>query len=81
MISFNHIYQIQILDLQMLVLMMLVVIYKFPIRYQKNFRAAQPINVEFKLDEVVPNITGYALVLTKELVSVRSDGQKHFDFI
>ena len=54
----------------------------FDIRYQKNFTASQPIKVEFKFDGVVPNDTNvYALVLTNKLVSISSDGQRHFDLI
>ena len=57
-------------------------LYVFDIRYQKNFTNSQPIKVEFKFDGVVPNdINGYALVLTNKLVSVGSDGQRHFDLI
>ena len=55
-------------------------LYVFDIRYQKNYTAAQPIKVEIKFDGVVPNnINGCALVLTNKLVSVSSDGQRHFD--
>ena len=55
-------------------------LYVFDIRYQKNFESAQPIKVEFKF--VVPaGIYGYALVLTNKLVSISSDGQRHFDLI
>ena len=54
----------------------------FDIRYQKNFENAQPIKVEFKFNGVVPNdVNGYALVLTNKLVSISSDGQRHFDLI
>ena len=54
----------------------------FDIRYQKNFESAQPINIEFKFDGVVPaGIYGYALVLTNNLISISSDGQRHFDLI
>ena len=57
-------------------------LYVFDIRYQKNFTNSQPIKVEFKFEGVVPNdINGYALVLTNKLVSVSSDGQRHFDSI
>ena len=57
-------------------------LYVFDIRYQKNFTNSQPIKVEFKFEGVVPNdINGYALVLTNKLVSVSSDGQRHFDLI
>ena len=57
-------------------------LYVFDIRYQKNYTASQPIKVEFKFDKVVPNnVNGYALVLTKKIVSISSDGQRHFDLI
>ena len=57
-------------------------LYVFDIRYQKNFTNSQPIKVEFKFEGVVSNdINGYALVLTNKLVSVSSDGQRHFDLI
>ena len=54
-------------------------LYFFDIRYQKNFTDSQPIEVEFKFDGVLPNEkNGYALVWTNKLVSVSSDGQRHF---
>ena len=54
----------------------------FDIRYQKNYTASQPIKVEFKFNGVTPNnVNGYALVLTNKLVSISSDGQRHFDLI
>ena len=57
-------------------------LYVFDKRYQKNFTNSQPIIVEFKFDGVVPNdINGYALVLTNKLISISSDGQRHFDLI
>ena len=57
-------------------------LYVFGIRYQKNFTNSQPIKVEFKVEGVVPNdINGYALVLTNKLVSISSDGQRHFNLI
>ena len=57
-------------------------IYVFDIRYQKNYTASQPNKVEFKFDGVVPNnVNGNALVLTNKLVSISSDGQRHFDYI
>ena len=55
-------------------------IYAFDIKYQKNFENSQPIKVEFKFDGFVPaGIYGYALVLTKRLISKSSDGQRMFD--
>ena len=57
-------------------------LYVFDIRYRKNFKNSQPIKVEFKFDGVIPNdINGYALVLTNKLVSISSDGQRHFGLI
>ena len=57
-------------------------LYVFDIRYQKNFTNSQPIKVDFKFEGVVPNdINGYALVLTNKLISISSDGQRHFDLI
>ena len=57
-------------------------LYVFDIRYQKNFTNSQPIKVEFKIEGVVLNdINGYALVLINKLVSIGSDGQRHFDLI
>ena len=52
----------------------------FDIRVQQNFTASQPIKLEFKIDEVVPNdINGYALTI--KLVFEGSDVQRHFDLI
>ena len=57
-------------------------LYVFDIRYQKNFESAQPIKVEFKFSEnLIAGIYGYALVSTNRLVSISSDGQRHFDLI
>ena len=57
-------------------------IYAFDIRYQKNFENAQPVKVELKFSEnIAAGIYGYALVLTNKLVSISSDGQRHFDLI
>ena len=57
-------------------------IYVFDIRYQKDYTASQPIKVEYIFDGVVfINVNGYALVLTNNLVSISSDGQRHFDLI
>ena len=57
-------------------------LYVFDIRYQNNFTNSQQIKVEFKFDGVIPNdINGYALVLTNKLVSISSDGHRHFDLV
>ena len=58
------------------------ILYVFDIRYQKNYTASQPIKVEFEFYGVVPkNVNGYTLVLTNKLVSISSDGQRHFILI
>ena len=47
----------------------------FDIRYQKNSEIAQPVKVEFKFSENIPNgIHGYALILTNRLAGITSDG-------
>ena len=57
-------------------------LYVFDIKYQKNFTNSQPIKVEFKFQGVVPfDINGYALVLINKLLSISSDGQRHFELI
>ena len=72
-----------ILDLQLLGLMMLVIIYMFLIYgIKKNFTISQLNKVKFQFDGVDPNdINGYALGLKNKLVSLSSDGQRHFDLI
>ena len=57
-------------------------LYVFDIRYQQIFTASQPSKVELNFDGVVPNvINGYALVLMNKLVSISSDGHRHYDLI
>ena len=54
----------------------------FDTQYQKNFESAQPTKFEFKIHGVIPpGIYGYALVLTIKILSISSDGQRHFDLI
>ena len=54
----------------------------FDIRYQKKYTVSQSIKVQFKFDGVIPpNTNGYALVLTNNLISISSDGQRHFHLI
>ena len=66
---------------QIIMVMMLDIIYTLSINdIKKNFESAQPIKVEFKFDGVIAaGLYGYALVLTKKLVSISSDGQRMFD--
>ena len=57
-------------------------LYVFDVRDQQKFTASKPKKKEFKFDGVVPSdVNGYALVLTNKLVSISSDGQRHFDLI
>ena len=57
-------------------------LYLFDIKYQKNLESSQSVKVEFKFDGVVPaGVYGYALVLTIKLVSIPSDGNRHFELI
>ena len=83
LISFNHIHQIMISDLQISPLMILVIFYMFSISdIIKISQLPNRKKIEFKLDGVFPtNINGFALMLTNRLVSVSSDGQRHFDLI
>ena len=58
------------------------ILYVFDTRYQKNLENARPIKVEFELSKnVLAGIYGFALVITKKIVSISSDGQRHFDLI
>ena len=72
-----------ILDLLMLVMMAmkLAIIYAVSIYHiRKNFETGQSVEVEFKLDGVLPaGIYGNALVLINRLVSISSDGQRMFE--
>ena len=81
MISINHIYLKRILD------HLIMVngndfdynLYIFDKRCQKNLESAQSINVELSLSKNIPaGKSGYALALTNKLVSISSDGQRHF---
>ena len=57
-------------------------LYVFDIRYQKIFESTEPIKVEFKFDGVIPaGLYGYSSVLTNKLLSISSDGPRHFDLI
>ena len=56
--------------------------YVFDMRYQKIFERAQPNKVDFNFSEnVAAGTNGYPLVLTKKLISINSDGQRHFALI
>ena len=50
---------------------------------QKDHIASQPIRIEFNFTAAfgVAVYIAYALVLTPKLMSISSDGQRHFDLI
>ena len=57
--------------------------YVFDLSKQKDNIASQPIRLEFKFSAAidVADYIAYALVLTPELISISSDGQRHFDLL
>ena len=57
--------------------------YVFDLSKQKDHIASQPIRLEFKFNAAidVANFVAYALVLTPKLISISSDGQRHFYLI
>ena len=57
--------------------------YVFDLSKQKDIIASQPIRLEFKFNAAidVADYIAYALVLTPKLISISSDGQRHFDLI
>ena len=57
--------------------------YVFDLSKQKDQIASQPISLEFKFNAAfgVADYIAYALVLTRNLINISSDGQRHFDLI
>ena len=57
--------------------------YVFDLSKQKDHIASQPIRLEFKFNAAidVANFVAYALIITPNLISISSDGQRHFDLI
>ena len=57
--------------------------YVFDLSKQKDNIASQPIRLEFKFNAAidVADYIAYALVLTPKLISISSDGQRHFDLL
>ena len=55
----------------------------FDLSKQKDNIASQPIRLEFKFSAAfdVAEYIAYALVLTPKLISISSDGQRHFDLL
>ena len=56
-------------------------IYVFDTRYQSDHIAPQPIQVNFKFSAAVADVICQALVLTRKVISVSSDGNKMVDII
>ena len=59
-------------------------LYVFDIRHHQVNSSAQTIKVRHDFKPVVPattNLSGNALLLTNKLMSVSSDGQRHFDLV
>ena len=56
--------------------------YVFVMGYLKNLESAQTIKVEFIFSKKIPaGLYAYALKLTKNLVSISSDGQRHINLV
>ena len=61
-----------------------VIIFKvFDLSKQKDQIASQPIRLDFKFNAAfgVADFIAYASVLTPKLISISSDGQRHFDLL
>ena len=58
-------------------------LFVFDLSKQKDQIASQPIRLEFKFNAAidVADYIAYALVLTPKLISISSEGQRHFDLI
>ena len=56
-------------------------IYVLDTRYQSDHIGPQPIQLNFKLSAAVADIICHALVLTRKVISVNSDGNKMVDII
>ena len=56
-------------------------IYVFDTRYQRYHIGPQPIQLNFKFSAAVADVTCRALVLTRKIISVNSDGNKMVDIV
>ena len=56
-------------------------IYVFDTRYQRGHIGPQPIQLNFKFSAAVADVICHALVLTRKVISVNSDGNKMVDII
>ena len=55
--------------------------YVFDTRYQSDHIGPQPIQLNFKFIAAVADVICHALVLTRKVVSVNSDGNKMVDIV
>ena len=56
-------------------------IYVFDTRYQRDHIGPEPIQLNFKFSAAVADVICHALVLTRKVISVNSDGDKMVDII
>ena len=56
-------------------------IYVFDTRYQSDNKNPQPIQLNFKISAAVADVICHALVLTRKVISVNSDGNKMVDIV
>ena len=56
-------------------------IYVFDTRYQSDHIGPQPIQLSFKFSAAVADVISHALVLTRKVISVNSDGNKMVDIV
>ena len=56
-------------------------IYVFDTRYQSDHLGPQPIQLIFKFNDAVADVICYALVLTRKVIGVNSDGNKMVDIV
>ena len=56
-------------------------IYVFDARYQSEHLGPQPIQLNFQISAAVSDVICHALVLTKKVISVNSDGNKTVDIV
>ena len=56
-------------------------IYVFDTRYQSNHIGPQPVQLNFKFSAAVADVICHALVLTRKVIRVNSDGNKMVDIV
>ena len=56
-------------------------IYVFDTRYKNDHLGPQPIHLIFKFSAAFADVICHALLLTRKVISVNSDGNKMVDFI